>query len=86
MISSKNISNPLSEDVHVPAENRQMHKKSEAASYVLNELQFSVNSNLKTLEQFKNEYYGKPGSKKRDQLEAGYNNFKKNLTNIRNNK
>lgn len=33
-------------------------------------------SNIITLEQFKDKNYGKPGSKKRDELEAGYENFK----------
>ncbi len=34
------------------------------------------NSNIQTLDQFKDEQYGKPGTKKRDDLEAGYENFK----------
>ncbi|MCL4510442.1 MAG: helix-turn-helix domain-containing protein [Bacteroidetes bacterium] len=34
------------------------------------------NSNILTLEQFKNKHYGKRGTAKRDQLEAGYENFK----------
>lgn len=29
-----------------------------------------------TLEQFKDKHYGKPGTAKRDKLEAGYKNFK----------
>ncbi len=29
-----------------------------------------------TLDQFKDIHYGKPGTKKRDELEAGYENFK----------
>ncbi|MCK4920237.1 MAG: helix-turn-helix transcriptional regulator [Bacteroidales bacterium] len=33
-------------------------------------------SNITTLEQFKDKHYGKPGNKKRDELEAGYKNFK----------
>ena len=33
------------------------------------------NRNLKTLEQFKEKYYGKRGSKKREVLEAGYKKF-----------
>ena len=32
--------------------------------------------NILTLEQFKDKHYGKRGSVKRDQLEAGYENFK----------
>ena len=32
--------------------------------------------NLTTLEQFKDKNYGKRGTKKRDDLEAGYENFK----------
>ncbi len=34
------------------------------------------NSNIMTLEQFKDKNYGKRGTKKRDKLEAGYENFK----------
>jgi len=34
------------------------------------------NSNIMTLEQFKDKNYGKLGTKKRDELEAGYENFK----------
>lgn len=34
------------------------------------------NKNLTTLEEFKEVNYGKPGTKKRDELEAGYENFK----------
>jgi len=33
-------------------------------------------NNIHTLEQFKDEHYGKSGTVKRDQLEAGYENFK----------
>ena len=33
-------------------------------------------NNIKTLDQFKNEQYGKKGTAKRDELEAGYENFK----------
>jgi ribosome-binding protein aMBF1 (putative translation factor) len=33
-------------------------------------------NNIKTLEQFKDIHYGKSGTKKRDELEAGYENFK----------
>jgi ribosome-binding protein aMBF1 (putative translation factor) len=29
-----------------------------------------------TLDQFKDKHYGKPGTEKRDKLEAGYENFK----------
>ena len=32
--------------------------------------------NILTLEQFKDKHYGKPGTEKRDQLEAGYESFK----------
>ena len=32
--------------------------------------------NIQTLEQFKKEHYGKTGTAKRDQLEAGFENFK----------
>jgi len=32
--------------------------------------------NIQTLEQFKDEQYGKAGTAKRDQLEAGFENFK----------
>jgi ribosome-binding protein aMBF1 (putative translation factor) len=32
--------------------------------------------NILTLEQFKDKHYGKPGTEKRDQLDAGYENFK----------
>ena len=32
--------------------------------------------NIQTLEQFKDEHYGKRGTKKRDVLEAGYENFR----------
>ena len=34
------------------------------------------NKNLMTLEEFKEKNYGKRGSKERDELEAGYENFK----------
>ena len=34
------------------------------------------NKNLMTLEEFKEKNYGKRGSKKRDELEAGYENFR----------
>ncbi|MBS1651877.1 MAG: helix-turn-helix transcriptional regulator [Bacteroidetes bacterium] len=34
------------------------------------------NKNLTTLEEFKERNYGKRGTKKRDDLEAGYENFK----------
>jgi hypothetical protein len=34
------------------------------------------NKNLMTLEEFKEKNYGKGGSKKRDELEAGYENFR----------
>lgn len=34
------------------------------------------NSNLTTLEEFKDKNYGKRGTKERDELEAGYENFK----------
>jgi len=33
-------------------------------------------NNILTLEQFKDKHYGKPGSANRDELEAGYENFK----------
>jgi len=33
-------------------------------------------NNAMTLEQFKDKHYGRRGSAKRDQLEAGYENFK----------
>jgi DNA-binding XRE family transcriptional regulator len=36
----------------------------------------SKNKNLTTLEEFKEKNYGKRGSKKRDELEAGYEIFK----------
>jgi ribosome-binding protein aMBF1 (putative translation factor) len=36
----------------------------------------TVKDNILTLEQFKDKHYGKPGTVKRDQLEAGYENFK----------
>ncbi|MBK7762038.1 MAG: helix-turn-helix transcriptional regulator [Bacteroidetes bacterium] len=34
------------------------------------------NNNLTTLEEFKEKNYGKRGTKERDELEAGYDNFK----------
>ena len=34
------------------------------------------NKNLMTLDEFKERNYGKRGTKKRDELEAGYENFK----------
>ncbi|KRD62479.1 XRE family transcriptional regulator [Flavobacterium sp. Root935] len=34
------------------------------------------NNNLTTLEEFKEQHYGKIGTPKRDELEAGYENFK----------
>jgi DNA-binding XRE family transcriptional regulator len=34
------------------------------------------NKNLTTLEEFKEKNYGKRGSKERDELEAGYENFR----------
>ncbi len=34
------------------------------------------NKNLTTLEEFKENNYGKRGTKKRDELEVGYENFK----------
>src|SRR5260221_13966207 len=33
-------------------------------------------NNLVTLDQFKDKHYGKPGTAKRDKLDAGYENFK----------
>ena len=33
-------------------------------------------NNIQTLEQFKDEQYGKAGNARRDQLEAGFENFK----------
>jgi len=36
----------------------------------------AVKSNIVTLNQFKDTHYGKIGTKKRDELEAGYENFK----------
>lgn len=33
-------------------------------------------SNVMTLDQFKDKHYGKKGTKKRDKIEAGYENFK----------
>lgn len=34
------------------------------------------NENLSTLEEFKEKNFGKIGTKERDELEAGYENFK----------
>jgi len=34
------------------------------------------NKNLITLDEFKEKNYGKPGTKERDELDAGYENFK----------
>ena len=36
----------------------------------------TTKSNILTLDQFKEKNYGKPGTVKRDKLEAGYENFK----------
>jgi ribosome-binding protein aMBF1 (putative translation factor) len=36
----------------------------------------AANENLVTLDQFKDKHYGLPGTGTRDQLEAGYENFK----------
>ena len=36
----------------------------------------TIKNNTSTLEQFKDKNYGKPGTPKRDELEAGYENFK----------
>jgi ribosome-binding protein aMBF1 (putative translation factor) len=36
----------------------------------------TTKGNIMTLDQFKDKHYGKPGTKKRDELEAGYENFK----------
>ncbi len=36
----------------------------------------TIKGNIMTLDQFKDKHYGKPGTKKRDELEAGYENFK----------
>ncbi len=33
-------------------------------------------SNITTLDEFKEQHYGKRGTKKRDELESGYENFK----------
>ena len=33
-------------------------------------------NNVMTLDEFKDKHYGKQGTKKRDELEAGYENFK----------
>jgi hypothetical protein len=35
-----------------------------------------INKNLTTLNEFKEKNFGKPGTKARDELEAGYQNFK----------
>ena len=34
------------------------------------------NNNIRTLDQFKDQHYGKTGTAKRDELDAGYENFK----------
>lgn len=34
------------------------------------------NNNIRTLDQFKDKHYGKVGTAKRDELEAGYENFR----------
>lgn len=34
------------------------------------------NNNITTLDEFKEKHYGKPGTKKRDELESGYESFK----------
>jgi len=36
----------------------------------------TTKGNIMTLDQFKDKHYGKPGTKKRNELEAGYENFK----------
>jgi ribosome-binding protein aMBF1 (putative translation factor) len=36
----------------------------------------AAENNIMTLNQFKDKHYGKPGTAKRDALEAGYENFK----------
>ena len=36
----------------------------------------TTKSNIMTLDQFKDNHYGKRGTKKRDKLESGYENFK----------
>ena len=36
----------------------------------------AAESNMTTIDQFKDKHYGKPGTKKRDELDAGYENFK----------
>jgi ribosome-binding protein aMBF1 (putative translation factor) len=36
----------------------------------------TIKNNITTLDQFKDKNYGKVGTKKRDDLEAGYDNFK----------
>ncbi len=41
-----------------------------------NPLMKKKNMNLTTLEEFKEKNYGKRGTKKRDELEAGYESFK----------
>ena len=35
-----------------------------------------MQSNITTLDQFKDKHYGRPGTKERDELDAGYENFK----------
>ena len=36
----------------------------------------TIKGNIMTLDQFKDKHYGKLGTKKRDEFEAGYENFK----------
>ena len=36
----------------------------------------TVNKNLTTLDEFKNKNFGTVGTKEREELEAGYDNFK----------
>ncbi len=36
----------------------------------------TIKGNIMTLDQFKDKHYGKPGTKKRDELESGYESFK----------
>lgn len=36
----------------------------------------SKNKNIKSLSEFKDEHYGKKGTEKRDELDAGYDQFK----------
>lgn len=35
-----------------------------------------MKNNTTTLDQFKDKHFGKPGTKKRDELDAGYENFR----------